>query len=87
MHVLHTLSPIYDAESKILILGSMPSIVSRSKNCYYAHPQNQFWKLLSDVYKENITDKEKFLHNTILHFGMSLKVVISKAQKIVLFVM
>ncbi len=61
MHVIHTLSPLYDESSRILILGSMPSVVSRHKKSYYAHPQNQFWKLLADVYGEEIVDKEEFL--------------------------
>ena len=62
MHVNHTIPPIYDVSSNILILGSMPSVVSRNKKSYYAHPQNQFWKLLADVYEENILNKEEFLH-------------------------
>lgn len=57
----HTLNPIYDEYSKILILGSFPSVQSRKKQFYYAHPQNQFWKLLSDVFNEDIQDKIDFL--------------------------
>lgn len=42
MKVKHTLKPIYNEQSKILILGSMPSTVSRKNNFYYAHKTNRF---------------------------------------------
>lgn len=41
--VEHTLSPIYDKNSKVLILGTMPSPKSREVGFYYGHPQNRFW--------------------------------------------
>ena len=66
MKVNHTLEPIYDEYSKVLILGSMPSVVSRNIGFYYAHPRNRFWSVLSKVYNEeitdNINDKINFLH-------------------------
>ena len=62
--VNHEFGPFYTENSKILILGSMPSPKSREEGFYYAHPQNKFWKVLSDVLEEempmNIEDK-KFL--------------------------
>lgn len=47
--VSHTFPPVYDAESKILILGSFPSVKSREMNFYYGHPQNRFWKVLAHI--------------------------------------
>ncbi|MDD4602131.1 MAG: DNA-deoxyinosine glycosylase [Negativicutes bacterium] len=44
--VEHPLSPIYDEHSRILILGTMPSPMSRQRAFYYAHPQNRFWQIL-----------------------------------------
>ena len=41
MKVKHTLDPIYDSNSKVLILGSMPSVKSREIGFYYAHPSNR----------------------------------------------
>ena len=38
----HTIEPIYDKNSKILILGSFPSVKSREANFFYGHPQNRF---------------------------------------------
>ena len=60
--LIHPLPPIYDSNSKILILGSFPSRKSRENNFYYGHSQNQFWSLLENVYEEKITDKINFLH-------------------------
>lgn len=65
MLVNHELKSIYDNESRILILGSLPSIKSRSEGFYYAHPQNRFWKILSTIYHVSFKsndDKIKFLH-------------------------
>ncbi len=41
----HEFGPCYDADSKILILGSFPSVKSREEGFYYGHPMNRFWKL------------------------------------------
>jgi hypoxanthine-DNA glycosylase len=47
--ITHTLQPIYNKYSKILILGSFPSVKSRENNFYYGHPQNRFWKVMPYV--------------------------------------
>ena len=52
MQVFHPLKPIYDSNSKVLILGTIPSIKSRELGFYYANPKNRFWKTLSKVYNE-----------------------------------
>ena len=67
MKVKHSLDPIYDANSKVLILGSIPSVKSRQVGFYYMHPKNRFWKTLEKVYceeiGESIEDKKIFLYN------------------------
>lgn len=60
-HVQHTFGPVYDSESRILILGSFPSVKSREVNFYYGHRQNRFWKLMSLLFNEEIEDKKAFL--------------------------
>lgn len=50
--VTHTLQPLYDGESRILVLGTMPSPKSREKGFYYAHPRNRFWPVLADILGE-----------------------------------
>ena len=52
--IAHTFEPIYDSESKILILGTFPSVKSRENNFYYGHPQNRFWKVLAAIFDEEI---------------------------------
>ncbi len=65
MKVVHELEPFVEKDSKILILGSIPSVKSREEGFYYMHPQNRFWKVLSLVYQEvlpqTIQDKKAFL--------------------------
>lgn len=61
-YVIHPLKPIYDEESKVLILGSFSSIISRKEMFYYANKTNRFWKVLEQIYEEEIIDKEAFCH-------------------------
>jgi len=48
-HISHTFLPVYDENSKLLLLGSFPSVKSREQGFYYGHPQNRFWKVLAAV--------------------------------------
>lgn len=72
MKVTHEFEPFYDENSKILILGSIPSPKSRELGFYYMHPQNRFWSVLSHIFNEQvpntIDNKKKFLkkHNIAL---------------------
>lgn len=50
----HTFEPIYDNQSRILILGSFPSVKSREGGFYYHHPRNRFWEVISNVYGEEL---------------------------------
>lgn len=52
----HPIEPVFDKNSKILILGSFPSKKSRDFGFFYGHPQNRFWKVLSKVFSEDIPD-------------------------------
>ena len=68
----HEFPPVYDENSRILILGSFPSVKSREINFYYGHPQNRFWKVLAAVtgalLPETTNEKMDFLleHNIAL---------------------
>lgn len=46
---MHNIQPVFDAASRVLILGSFPSVKSRETAFFYAHPQNRFWKVLAAV--------------------------------------
>ena len=47
--LVHPFPPLYDEHSRILILGSFPSVKSREQLFFYGHPQNRFWKVLAGV--------------------------------------
>lgn len=61
----HPIPPVYDHHSKILILGSFPSVKSRETAFFYGHPQNRFWQVLSAVLQtpepHTIEEKRAFL--------------------------
>ncbi|MCR5107654.1 MAG: DNA-deoxyinosine glycosylase [Lachnospiraceae bacterium] len=65
MFLIHPISPVYDKESKVLVLGSFPSVKSREVKFFYGHPQNRFWKVLSTITGEpvpsSIEEKKSFL--------------------------
>lgn len=53
-HIIHPFQPLYNCESRILILGSLPSVKSREQMFFYGHPQNRFWKMISAVFEEAV---------------------------------
>ena len=59
LNIIHPLEPIYDKDSEVLILGTMPSLKSREERFYYAHPKNRFWKTLSRVFECEIGDSKE----------------------------
>lgn len=52
--IQHEIDPVYDKNSRILILGSFPSVKSRESNFFYGHPQNRFWKVLAILFNSDI---------------------------------
>ena len=74
-HIIHPFPPLYDNNSKILILGSLPSVKSREQMFFYGHPGNRFWKVITAVINNSgmndknievpvtIEDKKQMLHN------------------------
>jgi hypoxanthine-DNA glycosylase len=64
MKQIHPFGPVFDSNSKVLILGSFPSVKSRENNFYYGHPQNRFWHMISLIYgceKPKTIDEKKSL--------------------------
>lgn len=62
--------PVYDKNSKILILGSFPSVKSREMGFYYGHSRNRFWKVLAEILEWKVPEtidskKEMLLANQI----------------------
>lgn len=55
-YLSHSFGPFYRPDSRILILGSFPSVKSREANFYYGHPQNRFWKVLAAITNDEVPD-------------------------------
>ena len=51
---VHPIAPVFDKDSKVLILGSFPSVRSREEGFFYGHPQNRFWKVTSQIFGEEL---------------------------------
>lgn len=58
----HPFGPIVRNDSRVLILGSFPSVVSREKSFYYANASNRFWPVMSMIFEEDITDRKEFCY-------------------------
>lgn len=60
-YIVHPLEPVYDENSRVLVLGTMPSPKSREYGFYYSHPQNRFWRVVSELYHTPLprTNEEK----------------------------
>ena len=61
-HIIHPIPPLYDRSSRILVLGSFPSVKSREAQFFYGHPQNRFWSVISSVMQTECpttTDEKK----------------------------
>ena len=48
-HLIHTIAPVFNQDSKVLLLGTFPSPKSREVGFYYSHPRNRFWTIIADL--------------------------------------
>ncbi len=76
----HPLEPIYDEHSEILILGSFPSVRSREKQFYYAHPQNRFWKVLAAIFDSPLPETNEERCALLLRNRIALWDVIASCE-------
>ena len=78
--IRHPFPPLYHKNSRILILGSFPSVKSREQMFFYGHPQNRFWKVIAAVFEcnvpETIEEKKQFLFKN----GIALWDVIASCE-------
>ena len=83
---LHTIDPVWNENSKVLILGSFPSVKSREEGFFYGHKQNRFWRVLASVcdcsVPQNIDEKKSMLlANGIAFFkqsGSEIRLIVSE---------
>ncbi|MBP0969149.1 MAG: DNA-deoxyinosine glycosylase [Oscillospiraceae bacterium] len=78
--IVHPFGPLYSPDSRVLILGSFPSVKSREINFYYGHPQNRFWRVIPEVFgreKPTTIEEKKEL---ILSCGLALWDTIGRCE-------
>ena len=70
--IVHPFGPLYDGNSRILILGSFPSVKSREQNFFYGQPQNRFWKVLAALFDREVPRTIPEKRALILENGLAL---------------
>ena len=70
--IYHELEPVFSEESRILILGSLPSPKSRETGFYYGHPKNRFWRVISAVFEEPLPETIEQKRELILRHRLAL---------------
>ena len=78
--IVHPISPLYNKDSKLLILGSFPSVKSREGEFFYHHPQNRFWKVISLVFEEPLPITIEQKRNLLINHGIAVWDVIQSCE-------
>lgn len=76
----HPIEPVFNENSKILILGSFPSVKSREQMFFYGHPQNRFWKVLGAVFESPVPATVEEKRAFLLSHGIALWDVIASCE-------
>lgn len=79
-YIVHSIKPIYNHNSKILILGSLPSPKSREVGFFYSHPQNRFWKVMEMIFDEPITSDVNTRIGFLLEHKIAMWDVVSECM-------
>lgn len=78
--VIHPIPPVYDKNSKVLILGSFPSVKSREYGFFYGHRQNRFWRVVAAVFDEKVPESIEEKKKLLLRNGIALWDVIHSCE-------
>ena len=76
----HTIPPIFDSNSEILILGSFPSVKSRESYFYYAHNKNRFWKVISTILGDELPKSDEDKKSMLLRHHIALWDVVAECM-------
>lgn len=79
-HLSHGFGPVYDERSRVLILGSFPSVKSREENFYYGHAQNRFWPLMARLLDAPLPQSPREKRALMLSHGIALWDVIEECD-------
>lgn len=78
--VAHEFEPVFDENSKVLILGTFPSVKSRENHFYYGHPQNRFWKIIACLTDSEVPQTIEEKKKVLLEHGIAIWDVISSCE-------
>lgn len=78
--IIHPIEPVFNKNSKILILGSFPSVKSREEGFYYGHKQNRFWRVLSKICKCELPESKDDKKKMLLDYNIALWDVIKSCE-------
>ena len=81
MNRISSFPPIISKDSKILILGSVPGIKSLEMQEYYAHPQNKFWKILFEIFREDFSTDYSEKLNFLKKYHIAVWDVIDSCER------
>ena len=71
-NIIHPIPPLYDENSRALILGSFPSVKSREAMFFYGHPQNRFWKLMALLFDADVPSTVEEKKRLVLSHGIAM---------------
>lgn len=78
--VKHEFLPVYDENSRVLVLGSFPSVKSREYGFYYGHPQNRFWKVVAAVTESPVPETIREKKQMLLSKGIAVWDVVESCE-------
>lgn len=78
--IIHPIAPVFDEYSRILILGSFPSVRSREEMFFYGHPQNRFWQVLASIFACDVPATVEEKKNFLLSHHIALWDVIASCE-------
>lgn len=79
-HITHPFPPVFDDNSRVLILGSFPSVKSREVSFYYGNPQNRFWRVLAALFGGDVPSTVEEKRAFLLSHGIALWDVIASCD-------
>lgn len=78
--VTHEFAPVFNENSRVLILGTLPSVKSRENKFYYGHPRNRFWKIIACITGEEIPQTIEQKTSVLLNHGIAVWDVIASCE-------
>lgn len=76
----HNIPPVYNEFSTCLVLGSFPSVKSRSSGFFYGHPRNRFWRVIAAVAGEPVPNTTEEKKSLLLRYGIALWDVLESCE-------